>query len=77
MTNDGTFDRESRALSAERLLTEKEAALYLSCSADTVQRMRAKGILPYVPMGPSGRMIRYIKGDLDLWIERSKVREPQ
>jgi hypothetical protein len=70
-------DTESRALSAERLLTEKEAALYLGCSIDTIRRMRYSGILPYVPGGPTGHRKYYDIQDLDFWIERSKVREPQ
>ena len=61
----------------KRMLTEKEAACYLGISIDTQRRMRYSGMLPYVPMGPTGRRAFYDIEDLDLWIERSKVREPQ
>ncbi len=72
----GAIDMESRD-PTRRMLSEKEAARYLSVSIDTVRRMRYLGILPYVPIGPSGRRKFYDVQDLDLWIERSKVREPQ
>jgi hypothetical protein len=64
MDEKGTFDTQSFAPSVKRLFTEKEAAEHLGCSIDTIRRMRTKGILPWVPMGPTGRMIRYVKGDL-------------
>ncbi len=71
----GAQDGQSRAL--QRLLSEKEASWYLGCSIDTVRRMRYGGVLPYIPMGPTGRRPFYDIQDLDLWIERSKVRELQ
>lgn len=71
----GTTDTESRA--PRRLMSEKGAAQYLGVSIDTVRRMRYSGVLPYVPMGTTGRRPFYDIEDLDLWIERSKVREPQ
>ncbi len=61
----------------KRMLNEKEAARYLGISIDTVRRMRYSGILPYVPIGPTGRRKFYDMRDLDSWIERNKVREPQ
>ena len=72
---EGTEDAETRA--PKRLLTEKEAALRLGVSIDTVRRMRYSGILPYVPIGQTGRGIRYAPEHLDLWIERSTTRELQ
>ena len=59
------------------LLTEKAAALRLGVSLDTVRRMRYSGKLDYVPIGQTGRGIRYDPEDLDLWIARNKLREPQ
>ncbi len=71
----GAQDAQSRAL--QRLLSEKEAALYLGVSLDTLRRLRYSGKLDYVPIGQTGRGIRYDLADLDLWILQSKVREPQ
>ena len=71
----GAQDAQSRAL--QRLLSEKEAALYLGVSLDTLRRLRYSGKLDYVPIGQTGRGIRYDLEDLDLWILQSKVREPQ
>ena len=61
----------------KRMLTEKEAASYLGVSIDTLRRMRYSGKLDYVPIGPTGRGIRYDLEDLGLWITKSKMREPQ
>jgi excisionase family DNA binding protein len=77
MDEKGTFDRQSFAPSAKRLITEQEAAEYLGCSIDTIRRMRYSGILPYIPGGRTGHRKYYDIQDLDFWIERSKVREPQ
>lgn len=61
----------------KRMLTEKEAALYLGVSIDTVRRMRYSGRLAYVPRGMSGRGISYDIRDLDDHIDREKRIEPQ
>ena len=72
----GAIDMESRD-PTRRLLSEKQAALRLGVSIDTVRRMRYSGILPYVPIGQTGRGIRYDPEDLDWWIARNKLQEPQ
>jgi excisionase family DNA binding protein len=56
----------------KRLFSIKEAAVYLGRSPWTVAEMTRTGQLPYVK--DSKRKLLDIL-DLDLWIEKSKIRE--
>lgn len=60
-----------------RLLTELEAAQYLSLSRSTLRQQRMKyrpsETLPLIPFVRVGRNIRYDISDLDAWIVALKV----
>ena len=52
----------------ERLISERDAAIFLHHSVKTLQGWRCKGVGPrYVRI--SGRSIRYRRRDLQEWIE--------
>ena len=52
----------------EKLLTEKQAATYLNLSQRTLQGWRTRGGSPRF-CRVSATCIRYMKSDLDAWIE--------
>lgn len=58
-------------------LTEKEAAHYLNLGVGTLQKSRSAGKLmgrlPPPPFVKLGRAIRYLKPDLDRWLESHKM----
>lgn len=61
----------------KRAYTEKEAAIYLGVVPSTLRRARMEGIRkarfespPYIRVG---RTIRYLKDDLDLWLEQHRI----
>lgn len=65
----GLIVRESQYVSA--VLTEKEAAKYLNHSQDTLRRWRGESRGPaYIK---ELRSIRYLKKDLDTWINTSRT----
>jgi len=54
-----------------RLLTLKQAAVYLGVSTWTARRLVWNGSLPHVPIG---RLVQLDRADLDAWIESKKTR---
>jgi len=56
----------------EGLLTEREAAPYLSLSTVTLQRLRLTGDGPR--FAKLGKAVRYRRADLDSWIESRLTR---
>jgi excisionase family DNA binding protein len=58
-------------------LTEKEAAHYLGLGVGTLQKSRMignlRGKLPPPPFIKLGKAVRYLKADLDKWLERHRV----
>jgi len=57
-----------------RLITAKEASLYLSLSTDTIYRMAASKKLPYLKIGD--RVLFDIKS-LDQWVEKHLIRDKE
>ncbi len=55
-----------------RLLSPEQAGVYINASAWTVRQMVRSGKLPHVPRG---RKIYLDRKDLDVFIERTKVRD--
>ncbi len=59
------------------LLTENEAAQYISMSRSFLAEDRMNGFRNSRTKGPNyikvGKTIRYMKGDLDKWLTRNKV----
>lgn len=53
-----------------RLMTERDAAAYLSVSLRTMYTLRRDGKLKHVPIGIN--KVRYDIADLDAFIEQSK-----
>ena len=51
----------------------KEAAKYLACSPHTLDKWRKKGIGPTYTLYNGNSRVRYLKRDLDAFIEKSKV----
>lgn len=67
----------SPAAKKQRLLTKDQAAIYMGCDIQTIDRMRAAGELGEVPL--TGRGEKRAKPmfdveDLDAWIEANKRR---
>jgi predicted DNA-binding transcriptional regulator AlpA len=56
----------------DTLLTQRDAALALSLSERTLERMRVQGFGP--PFVRCGRSVRYRSSDLDQWIASRVVR---
>lgn len=56
----------------ERLMTAAELAIYLSCSLSTVRRLVASGSLPHYRLG---KMVRFRRADVDLWLQRQQQAE--
>ena len=57
-----------------RLITAKEASLYLSLSTETIYRMAASKKLPYLKIGD--RVLFDIKS-LDQWVEKHLIRDKE
>lgn len=53
-----------------RLLTLKEAAVYLGVSVWTIRRLVWRGEMPHVPVG---KLVQLDRGDLDAWIDAKKT----
>lgn len=49
----------------------KEVAVYLSLPVSSIYAMTAKNEIPFIRL-PGGRLMRFIKTDIDLWIESKK-----
>lgn len=65
-------------LKFKHVLTEKEAAVYLGTSRSFLRRDRSEGSRVKHISGPSyiraGRMIRYLRSDLDDWLAHYHVK---
>ena len=59
---------------SSELLTEQEAANYLSVVPRTLRLWRRVRNLPYIKL--SGKVIRYRRDDLDRWISKHAVSTP-
>jgi len=61
----------------KRSFTEKEAAEYIGMSCAFLRQDRANGYRPNRTSGPNyvkiGRAVRYLKEDLDTWLEKFRV----
>jgi len=53
-------------------MNEREAAKYLGCSPDTLNRERCQKRL-CIPYFRFGRHIRYRRRELDAWLEKTRV----
>lgn len=61
----------------KRSLTEREAAVYIGMSRSFLRQDRMNGIREKRTPGPNfikiGRTIRYLKEELDKWLEMYKI----
>lgn len=61
------------------VLNEAETAVYLRVSRATLRRNRMEGQregrFPAIPFVRMGRSIRYLRRDLDAWLESHRVTE--
>jgi predicted DNA-binding transcriptional regulator AlpA len=60
----------------KRGLTESEAAVYLGLSRSTLRQARMSGSRARIPPPPFvrlGRTIRYLKDDLDRWLDQHRA----
>lgn len=59
------------------ILTEEEAAIYIGMSRGFLSQDRANGIRRGRTPGPTflkiGRLVRYRKEDLDMWLAKHRV----
>lgn len=55
----------------KELYTKKEAANYLAISVRTLERIMAKNEIAFIR---DGRTVRFLKSDLDDWIQRHRVK---
>ncbi|MCX6141993.1 MAG: helix-turn-helix domain-containing protein [Ignavibacteriales bacterium] len=53
--------------------TLAEAAVYLHCSRQTLYRLTSQSEI--VHYKPNGKRLYFLKGDLDAWLTRNRVRE--
>lgn len=64
----------------KHILTEKEAANYITMSQSFLRQDRMNGVRKNRTPGPKflkiGRSIRYLKEDLDSWLFHYKVNRP-
>jgi len=64
-------------LSAKRAMSEIEAAIYIKMSRSFLRQDRMNGIRHNRTPGPRfiriGRRIRYLKDDLDAWLEAHAI----
>ncbi len=61
------------ALFAPALLRPKQAADYLALSARTLWTLGNRGDIPQVRLGPGGRIVRYNRAALDVYIQENEV----
>jgi len=61
----------------KRCFTEKEAAQYIAMSRSFLRQDRMNGFRKERTPGPHyikiGRSIRYLKEDLDMWLEKYRI----
>jgi excisionase family DNA binding protein len=63
-------------MDAGPLLTVREAAMALNCSADTVRRRIADGEIVAVQLGGRGKAIRVPADELDRWLMAESPEDP-
>lgn len=65
----------------KRSMTEKEAAEYIGMSCSFLRQDRANGIRENRTPGPDyikiGRAVRYLREELDKWLEAYKIERPK
>jgi excisionase family DNA binding protein len=52
-------------MARENLMTAREVATYLNCSAATIRRMAARGEIPHYRLG---KLVRFRSGDVEAWL---------
>lgn len=61
----------------KRAMTEREAAYYISMSRSYLSQDRMDGFRKNRTPGPNfvkvGKAVRYLKEDLDLWLEQNRI----
>lgn len=71
MLIEGTISMDLKLM--RRCLTEKEAAHYIGMSVSFLRRDRMEGVIGNRTPGPKwlkiGRSVRYLKEELDRWLE--------
>jgi hypothetical protein len=63
---------ERPGITARRLYSRRQAALYLSCSVDTVDRLVARRLLPKLHL-PHSRLVRFDLTDLEHIVAMAKA----
>jgi excisionase family DNA binding protein len=63
---------ERPRITARRLYSRRQAAEYLSCSTDTVDRLVARGLLPKLYL-PHSRLVRFDLTDLERIVAMAKA----
>lgn len=73
MLIEGTISMDLKLM--RRCLTEKEAAHYIGMSASYLRRSRMEGAIGNSTPAPKwlkiGRSVRYLKEELDNWLEKN------
>lgn len=59
-------------MATKEVLTPEEASAYLGLSKVTLARMRVRGDGPAFSQYREGGPVRYMRADLDEWLERGK-----
>ena len=54
-------------MATESLMTARQVASYLNCSATTVRRMATRGQIPHYRLG---KLVRFRRGDVEAWLAR-------
>jgi len=57
-----------------RTLTDREAAIYIGMSASWLRQSRVTGNPDAPPFLKIGRSVRYLRADLDIWLEHQRRR---
>ena len=64
-------------LNNKHVMTEKEAAYYIGMNRSFLRQDRMNGAIAGRIQGPvfirKGRCIRYLKSDLDAWLEKHRI----
>jgi hypothetical protein len=64
---------ERPGITARRLYSRRQAALYLSCSTDTIDRLVGRRLLPKLYL-PQSRLVRFDLTDLERIVAMAKAR---
>ena len=57
-----------------RTLPDREAAIYIGMSESWLRQSRVTGNPDAPPFLKIGRSVRYLRADLDIWLERKRRR---